>query len=64
MRDLRTSSLRVCRNGASSPTEAPKSKSPNADQSGRNVQNAAMDLLLKMMRDLPGSLDYLRARAA
>ena len=33
-------------------------------ESGRNVQTAAMDLLLKMIRDLPGSLDYLRNRAA
>jgi putative zinc finger/helix-turn-helix YgiT family protein len=33
-------------------------------ESGRNVQTSAMDLLLKMIRDLPGSLDYLRDRAA
>ena len=33
-------------------------------ESGRNVQTAAMDLLLKMIRDLPGSLDYLLDRAA
>ena len=33
-------------------------------ESGRNVQSAAMDLLLRMIRDLPGSLDYLREHAA
>jgi putative zinc finger/helix-turn-helix YgiT family protein len=33
-------------------------------ESGRNVQTAAMDILLRMLRDLPGSLDYLRHRAA
>jgi len=33
-------------------------------ESGRNVQTAAMDVLLRLIRDLPGSLDYLRARAA
>lgn len=33
-------------------------------ESGRNVQSAAMDMLLRMMRDLPGSLAYLRAHAA
>ena len=31
---------------------------------GRNVQTAAMDMLLRMIRDLPGSLDYLRKHAA
>lgn len=33
-------------------------------ESGRNVQTAAMDVLLRMLRDLPGSLEYLRRRAA
>ena len=33
-------------------------------EAGRNVQTAAMDLLLRMIRDLPGSLDYLRKYAA
>jgi len=33
-------------------------------EAGRNVQTAAMDLLLRMIRDLPGSLDYLRKHAA
>jgi putative zinc finger/helix-turn-helix YgiT family protein len=33
-------------------------------ESGRNVQTAAMDMLLRLIRDLPGSLDYLRAHAA
>ena len=33
-------------------------------ESGRNVQSAAMDLLLRLLRDLPGSMDYLRSRAA
>ena len=33
-------------------------------ESGRNVQTAAMDMLLRLIRDLPGSIDYLRANAA
>jgi putative zinc finger/helix-turn-helix YgiT family protein len=33
-------------------------------ESGRNVQTAAMDMLLRMIRDLPGSIDYLRGHAA
>ena len=33
-------------------------------ESGRNVQTAAMDVLLRLLRDLPGSLDYLRDHAA
>lgn len=33
-------------------------------ESGRNVQTAAMDMLLRLIRDLPGSLDYLRNHAA
>lgn len=33
-------------------------------ESGRNVQTAAMDLFLRLIRDLPGSLDYLREHAA
>ncbi len=33
-------------------------------ESGRNVQMAAMDILLRMIRDLPGSIDYLRKHAA
>ena len=33
-------------------------------ESGRNVQTAAMDLLLRMLRDVPGSLAYVRRRAA
>jgi putative zinc finger/helix-turn-helix YgiT family protein len=33
-------------------------------EAGRNVQTAAMDVLLRMIRDLPGSLDYLRKTAA
>jgi putative zinc finger/helix-turn-helix YgiT family protein len=33
-------------------------------ESGRNVQTAAMDLLLQLIRDLPGSIDYLRSHAA
>jgi HTH-type transcriptional regulator/antitoxin MqsA len=31
---------------------------------GRNVQTAAMDVLLRLIRDLPGSLEYLREHAA
>ena len=33
-------------------------------ESGRNVQTAAMDMLLRLIRDLPGSIDYLRQHAA
>jgi putative zinc finger/helix-turn-helix YgiT family protein len=33
-------------------------------EAGRNVQTAAMDVLLRLIRDLPGSLDYLRGHAA
>jgi putative zinc finger/helix-turn-helix YgiT family protein len=33
-------------------------------EAGRNVQSAAMDVLLRLIRDLPGSLEYLRAHAA
>jgi putative zinc finger/helix-turn-helix YgiT family protein len=33
-------------------------------ESGRNVQTGAMDMLLRLIRDLPGSIDYLRHHAA
>jgi putative zinc finger/helix-turn-helix YgiT family protein len=33
-------------------------------ESGRNAQTAAMDVLLRLIRDLPGSIEYLRAHAA
>jgi putative zinc finger/helix-turn-helix YgiT family protein len=33
-------------------------------EAARNVQTAAMDMLLRMIRDLPGSLEYLRKHAA
>ena len=33
-------------------------------ESGRNVQTAAMDMLLRLIRDLPGSIEYLRDHAA
>lgn len=33
-------------------------------ESGRNVQTAAMDVLLRLLRDVPGSLEYLRNHAA
>ncbi len=33
-------------------------------ESARNVQTAALDVLLRLIRDLPGSLDYLRKHAA
>lgn len=33
-------------------------------EAGRNVQTAAMDVLLRMLRDLPGSVAYLKKRAA
>ena len=33
-------------------------------ESGRNVQTSAMDVLLRLIRDLPGSIEYLRGHAA
>lgn len=33
-------------------------------ESGRNVQNAAMDVLFKVVRDVPAVLDYLKRNAA
>jgi putative zinc finger/helix-turn-helix YgiT family protein len=33
-------------------------------EAGRNVQTAAMDVLLRLIRDLPASLEYLREHAA
>ena len=33
-------------------------------ESGRNVQTAALDVLLRLLRDVPGSLEYLRKHAA
>lgn len=33
-------------------------------ESGRNAQTAAMDVLLRLLRDVPGSLSYLRKLAA
>ncbi len=33
-------------------------------ESGRNVQTGAMDMLLRLIRDLPGSIDYLRDQSA
>jgi len=33
-------------------------------EAGRNVQTASMDVLLRLVRDVPGSLKYLRNRSA
>jgi putative zinc finger/helix-turn-helix YgiT family protein len=33
-------------------------------EAGRNVQSSAMDVLLRLLRDVPGSLEYLRRLAA
>ena len=33
-------------------------------EAGRHVQTAAMDVLVRILRDVPGSLEYLRRRAA
>ena len=33
-------------------------------ETGRNVQTAAMDLLLRLIRDRPENIKYLRSRAA
>jgi putative zinc finger/helix-turn-helix YgiT family protein len=33
-------------------------------ESGRNVQTAALDVLMRLIRDVPGTVDYLRRKAA
>ncbi len=33
-------------------------------EAGRHVQTAAMDMLLRLLRDLPGGIEYVRRRAA
>ena len=33
-------------------------------ESGRNVQTESMDTLLRLIRDVPGSMEYLRRHAA
>jgi putative zinc finger/helix-turn-helix YgiT family protein len=33
-------------------------------EAGRNVQTASMDVLLRLIRDVPGSIDFLREHAA
>jgi putative zinc finger/helix-turn-helix YgiT family protein len=33
-------------------------------EAGRNVQSASMDMMLRVLRDVPGALAYLRRRAA
>jgi len=33
-------------------------------EAGRNVQSASMDIMLRVLRDVPGALAYLRRRAA
>ncbi len=33
-------------------------------ESGRNVQAAALDVLLRLLRDVPGNLDYVRRNVA
>ena len=33
-------------------------------EAGRNIQTAAMDVLLRLLRDVPGSLAYLKRHAA
>jgi putative zinc finger/helix-turn-helix YgiT family protein len=33
-------------------------------EAGRNVQNGAMDVLLRLVRDVPETLDYLKRHAA
>jgi putative zinc finger/helix-turn-helix YgiT family protein len=32
-------------------------------EAGRNVQTGALDVLLRLLRDVPGSIDYLRRNA-
>jgi len=32
-------------------------------ETGRNVQSASMDILLRLLRDVPGTVEYLRATA-
>lgn len=33
-------------------------------EAGRNVQSASMDMMLRLLRDVPGALAYVRRRAA
>ena len=33
-------------------------------EAGRNVQTASMDMLLRLLRDLPGGMEYVRRHAA
>jgi DNA-binding transcriptional regulator YiaG len=33
-------------------------------EAARNIQTAAMDVLLRVLRDVPGGLEYLRKHAA
>lgn len=33
-------------------------------EAGRNVQTGAMDMLLRLLRDLPGGIEYVRRHAA
>jgi putative zinc finger/helix-turn-helix YgiT family protein len=33
-------------------------------EAGRNVQSAVMDMLLRLIRDVPSSLEYLKSHAA
>lgn len=33
-------------------------------EAGRNAQTSAMDMLLRLIRDLPGSIEYRRDHAA
>jgi DNA-binding transcriptional regulator YiaG len=33
-------------------------------EAGRNVQSASMDVMLRLLRDVPAALAYLRRRAA
>jgi len=33
-------------------------------EAGRNVQSASMDIMLRVLRDVPGALAYLRRRVA
>jgi len=63
------SSLVACSFSAACRTPDFSNRLPDANtvsrwESGRNVQTAAMDMLLRLIRDLPGHIEYLRARAA
>jgi putative zinc finger/helix-turn-helix YgiT family protein len=59
----------VCEGNGLTQAELAKLLRPGANtisrwEAGRNVQSTALDVLLRLIRDLPGSVEYLRDHAA